>query len=232
MAIRGDLAACRARLDGCGAEPELVALCKHCLAFAPAERPRDAGAVADEVARLRAASEERARRAELERVQAEARALERRRRRLAAAAAAVLACVVVGGLGGVVLLQRRANAALAAERERAEARFALARKAIATFHTGVSEDALLRNDELKELRTSLLKQAAEFYADLQGLLEGQTDRESRRLLADGYFQRGSWTRRSVKRPRPCGYTARRWPSGGSWPRPTRPPRHAWTWPAA
>jgi tetratricopeptide (TPR) repeat protein/tRNA A-37 threonylcarbamoyl transferase component Bud32 len=191
MAIRGDLAACLARLDGCGAEPDLVALCKRCLAFAPAERPRDAGAVAEEVARLRAAAEERARAAERERAAAEARALERwRRRRLAARAAAALALVVVAGLGGVVLLQRRANSALASERERAEARFALARKAIATFHTGVSEDALLRNAELRELRTSLLKQAAAFYADLQGLLEGQTDAESRRLLADGYFQLG------------------------------------------
>jgi tetratricopeptide (TPR) repeat protein len=201
MAIRGDLAACRARLEGCAAEPELVALCLRCLAFAPADRPADAGAVAAAVAALRAAADERARAAELERVRlegeratAEARAAERRRRRrLTAAGAAVLACVVVGGLGGVVLLQRRANAALAAERQRAEARFELARKAIATFHTGVSEDAVLRNDELKGLRTSLLKQAAGFYADLQGLLEGQTDAESRRLLADGYFQLGELT---------------------------------------
>jgi serine/threonine protein kinase len=29
MAIRGELTACLARLDGCGAEPELVALCKR-----------------------------------------------------------------------------------------------------------------------------------------------------------------------------------------------------------
>jgi tetratricopeptide (TPR) repeat protein len=208
MAIRGDLAACLTRLDACGAEPELVALCKRCLAFAPADRPADAGAVAAAVAALRAAADERARAAELERVRlegeraaAETRAAERRRRRrLTAAAAAVLACVVVGGLGGVVLLQRRANAALAAERQRAEARFELARKAIATFHTGVSEDALLRNAELKGLRTSLLRQAAGFYADLQGLLEGQTDAESRRLLADGYFELGELTAKIGETP--------------------------------
>jgi tetratricopeptide (TPR) repeat protein/tRNA A-37 threonylcarbamoyl transferase component Bud32 len=208
MAIRGDLAGCRTRLDGCGAEPELVALCKRCLAFAPADRPRDAGAVAEEVAGLRTAAEERARAAELERVRlegervaAEAQAAERRRRRrLMAAAAAVLAFVVVGGLSGVVLLQRRANDALAAERARAEARFELARKAIATFHTGVSEDALLRNGELKGLRNSLLKQAADFYADLQSLLEGQTDAPSRRLLADGYFELGELTAKIGETP--------------------------------
>ena len=50
LAIRGDLSGCLARLDSCGAEPELVALCKRCLAFAPEDRPRDAGAVAEETA--------------------------------------------------------------------------------------------------------------------------------------------------------------------------------------
>jgi eukaryotic-like serine/threonine-protein kinase len=44
QAIRGKLEDCFARLDGCGAEPELVALCKKCLAFEPADRPADAGA--------------------------------------------------------------------------------------------------------------------------------------------------------------------------------------------
>jgi hypothetical protein len=66
MAIRGQTADCLARLDACGAEPALVALCKRCLAFEPDDRPADAGAVAAEVARLRAAAEERARHAEVE----------------------------------------------------------------------------------------------------------------------------------------------------------------------
>lgn len=66
MAIRGQTAACLARLDGCEAEPALVALCKRCLAFEPDDRFRDAGAVAQEVAHLRAATEERVRLAELD----------------------------------------------------------------------------------------------------------------------------------------------------------------------
>jgi tetratricopeptide (TPR) repeat protein/tRNA A-37 threonylcarbamoyl transferase component Bud32 len=208
QAVRGKLEDCFARLDASGAEPEWVALCTKCLAFEPDDRPADAGTVAAAVAELRAAADERARRAELERVRVEgeqatalARSAERRkRRRLALGAATVLAVAALGGLGGVVLLQRQANAAMAAERERAEARFELARKAIATFHTGVSEDALLQNDELKGLRTSLLKQAAGFYADLQALLEGQTDAESRRLLADGYFQLGQLTAKIGETP--------------------------------
>ena len=71
MAIRGNLADGLARLDECGAEPGLVDLCRLCLSFAPAERPKGAGEVAKAVAGLRAAAEERARRAELDRVRAE-----------------------------------------------------------------------------------------------------------------------------------------------------------------
>ena len=71
MAIRGDLAQCLAQLDNCGAEPELVALCKRCLAYQPADRPRDASALAEEVASLRAATEERARAAYLEKAAVE-----------------------------------------------------------------------------------------------------------------------------------------------------------------
>jgi hypothetical protein len=65
MALQGQLADCFARLDGCGAEPELVALARRCLAKDPAERPADAGEVAATVAAFRAAAEDRARKAEL-----------------------------------------------------------------------------------------------------------------------------------------------------------------------
>src|SRR5262249_44322736 len=47
-ARRCDLADAFARLAGCGAEAELVALCKRCLS-APEERPRDAGQLAREL---------------------------------------------------------------------------------------------------------------------------------------------------------------------------------------
>ena len=109
QAVRGKLEDCFARLDACGAEPELVALCKKCLAFEPADRPADAGAVAAAVAGLRAAADERARQAELERVQAEgetrealARAAEqRRRRRILLTASGIIALVFLAGFAGV-----------------------------------------------------------------------------------------------------------------------------------
>jgi tetratricopeptide (TPR) repeat protein len=208
QAVRGKLEDCFARLDASGAEPDLVALCKQCLAFEPADRPADAGAVAQAVAGLRAAADERARRAELERVRvageqatARARAAERRkRRRLALGAVAVLAVAAVGGLTAVLAVQRRANADLAAknreldaERKKVEARFALAQQAIALFHTGVSEEMLLKNAEFKDLRTKLLKEAKGFYEDLEKLLAGQTDAKSRQALAAAYFQLGELT---------------------------------------
>jgi tetratricopeptide (TPR) repeat protein len=132
MAIRGDLAACLARLDGCGAEPELVALCKRCLAFASAERPRDAEAVAEEVAGLRAATEERARAAEMERAAAAVKAAELRKRRRWQAAVAGVSVMILAllGIGAWWLDRQRAERekerAVAAERDRQEAKAALA----------------------------------------------------------------------------------------------------------
>ena len=45
-AAQGDVGECFARLDACGADPDLVALCRRCLAPRPEDRPSDAGAVA------------------------------------------------------------------------------------------------------------------------------------------------------------------------------------------
>jgi tetratricopeptide (TPR) repeat protein len=191
MAIRGDLAACLERLDGCGAEAELVTLCKRCLAFAPADRPGNAGVVAEEIAGVRAAAEERARAAERERAAAEARAAEQRRKRrwqLAAAGMVVLALLAgLGGLAAFLRAQKQANADLQAANQREHERFELALEAIKTFHTGVSEDALLKEEEFKSLRERLLGEAARFYGKLQRMLEGQPDAASQRALAESYF---------------------------------------------
>ncbi len=87
------------------------------------------------------------------------------------------------------------NAELADEQAKVQARFDTAVKAIETFHTGVSEDALLKNAEFKELRTKLLKEAARFYEELDKLLAGQTDPKSRKTLAVGYFQLAELTQK-------------------------------------
>jgi serine/threonine protein kinase len=53
QAAAGDLEEAFARLDGCGADAELIALTKACLAPAPEARPADAAEVADLVRRYR-----------------------------------------------------------------------------------------------------------------------------------------------------------------------------------
>ena len=202
-AVRGKLDDCFARLDASGAEPELVDLCKHCLAFEPADRPADGGAVAATVAGLRAAADERAQRAELERVRVEgeqatalARSAEhRKRRRLKIGAAASLAVAVIVGLLGVLVVQRQAHDQLEAKNKEVESRFETARKAIANIHSGVLEAFLVKNPQFRDLRTKLLEEAAGFYYDLEKLLEGKNDPKSRKLLADGYRELGDLTQK-------------------------------------
>jgi tetratricopeptide (TPR) repeat protein len=102
-----------ARLDGCGAEAELVGLAKRCLAAEPWERPRHAGKVAEAVTAYQESVAQRLRQAELARAAEEARAeeaqataaaaqakarAERRAKRLTLALAASL--LLAGTLGG------------------------------------------------------------------------------------------------------------------------------------
>ena len=98
-----------ARLDACGADAELIALARDCLAAEPEDRPRDAGAVAGRVTAYLAGVQERLRAAERERAVAEATAVEeRKRRRLAMAlAASIVATMALGGTGMAYLLQQR-----------------------------------------------------------------------------------------------------------------------------
>jgi tetratricopeptide (TPR) repeat protein len=100
MAARADLAAAFARLGGCGADAELVALARACLAPQREQRPRDAGAVAAAVSAHRAAAEERLRRAELERATAEARAAEAHKRQRLTVALAATGVLLVGAVAG------------------------------------------------------------------------------------------------------------------------------------
>ena len=126
-----------------------------------------------------------------------------RRNRTAVTAAAAAVLVALVGTAAVLAVQTRANAnlkaantdlavanakvthantELAASNQRERARFELAQEAIKMFHTGVSEDLLLKQKEFGALRTKLLRGAQEFYRKLEGLLGGQADRDSRRAL--------------------------------------------------
>jgi serine/threonine-protein kinase len=145
-ATRGDLGETFARLNGCGAEPELVALAESCLAAEREDRPRRSGAVSERIAAYMAGVQERLRQAELARVAAEARAEEqaerralagelacqaqaradeeRRRRRLTAAlAASVIATMVAAGGGWAWNEQQRQERARRVDLALGEAQF-------------------------------------------------------------------------------------------------------------
>jgi eukaryotic-like serine/threonine-protein kinase len=100
-AERPELADALARLDACGADGELVALAKACLAAAPKDRPRDAGVVLTSLTAYLAGVKLRLRTAELAQAKAESLAAEERKRRLlwVALAALVLAIALLGGGG-------------------------------------------------------------------------------------------------------------------------------------
>src|SRR5262249_1300364 len=108
QAARGDLADAFARLDACGADADLVALARRCLAAEREERPANAGGLAAQLTAYVESVEARLRRAELERAQAEVKAAEgRKRQRVQLGLAGALLLLVVGGGSGAWLWQQR-----------------------------------------------------------------------------------------------------------------------------
>ena len=183
----------------------LEAVCLKAMALTPEDRYASSKALADDVERWMADEPVTAWREPLSR--RARRWAKRNRTAVATAAVALLAGVV--GLSAVVVVQTqakaeiaqalgretRANVALAAandelsrSRSAVQARYELAVEAIKTFHTGVSEDFLLKEAKFKELRDRLLKSASDFYGKLSALLGKETDLASRRALAAANFE--------------------------------------------
>ncbi len=143
-----DLAEANARLDNCGADAELVALCRGCLSPNPTDRPVNGQAVADAVTAYLNGVQDRLQAVERERAVDVAKAIEQRRRRKVQVIAASLVLVaLLAGIAGttVGLLDAReqrnladdrneqltvANANTETERIRAEQNFATARTLI------------------------------------------------------------------------------------------------------
>jgi serine/threonine-protein kinase len=198
-AAQGKVEECFGRLDGCGAGPDLVALCKRCLAPDPADRPADASAVARAVAHLRAAADDRARQAELDRVKAEGEKIaaelqtaeQRKRRRVQAALGiSFTALVVLGGAFAWWTVDQRRAHREAAERdvngaiESGVARYSQAK--------GAGNDLALWAEARAEARAAAL-QAQERAADVPAnvreravnlLAEIEQVEKNRRLVVD------------------------------------------------
>ncbi len=193
-----------------GLDPALEAVCLRAMALKPENRYATSRALADDVERWAADEPVTAWREPF---------LRRARRwavrnRTAVTAAAASLIMALAGLTAVLAVQTRANAALSvantrleasnrrevkanadlkAANEREHSRFKLAQEAIRTFYSGVSEDLLLKQKEFDALRTKLLRGASDFYQRLEGLLEGQKDRESRLALGRAYGDVGEIT---------------------------------------
>ncbi len=80
-AAAADLADAHARLDRCGADADLVALCRRCLSSNPLDRPANGQAVADGLLAYLTGVQERLQAVERERAVAVAREAEQRKRR-------------------------------------------------------------------------------------------------------------------------------------------------------
>lgn len=110
-AQNADLGPAWERLDACGADPELVALAKRCLAPKADDRPHDAGQVAAEIGLYLASLQERLEQTRLTQARAEVAAREeRKRRRLAVVlAAAVVVLIASASAFGVWYTNERAQ---------------------------------------------------------------------------------------------------------------------------
>jgi serine/threonine-protein kinase len=186
-------------------DPALEGICLKAMALKPQDRYGSCRALAEDVERWMADEPVSAWREPLARQAG--RWARRNRTAVAAAAVAVVAGAV--GLAGVLAVQTqakadlaqslaretRANKALAEsndelDRSRAavQARYDLAVEAIKTFHTGVSEDFLLKEDKFKDLRERLLKSAGSFYEKLGALLKEEADLPARRALLQANYE--------------------------------------------
>jgi tetratricopeptide (TPR) repeat protein len=111
QAALAELADAYGRLERCGADAELVALAKACLAPERAQRPRQAGEVAEAMAAYQAQVQERLRQAEVARAQAQVKAAEeRKRRRLGQALASALLLLLAGAVGAAYWYQQERQA--------------------------------------------------------------------------------------------------------------------------
>jgi tetratricopeptide (TPR) repeat protein len=164
---------------------DLEVICLKCLEKNPRRRYASADALAEDLQRWLAGKPIAAR---------PVGALERswmwcRRHPAPAALGAALGLAVLAGsiVSTWFWLHAERNLRLEQQARRlAQKRFDLSVEAIRTFHTGVSEDVLLKEPKMKALRDRLLVSALEFYKLLQDTLVDDPDPKAQAALADSY----------------------------------------------
>jgi serine/threonine-protein kinase len=186
-AMLGELTEAFARLHASGADAELLALARDCLASEREGRPRDAGVVAERITAYQRGVEERLRQAEM--AQVRAREESKRRRVQLLLAVAVLLVVLVGGGAAWLFQQQRQAADAAAGQSMARARLLLEQAQTApVFEMVRYEQALAEAHQAEQLgRTggasaAVRRQTAELVERLTR--EKEAAQKDQRLLAD------------------------------------------------
>jgi formylglycine-generating enzyme required for sulfatase activity len=202
-AAQAELVECFTQLDASGADKELVALAKRCLAAEAQDRPANGQEVAEAIAAYRAGVEARLQRAERERAAAEARAAEelntrreaearadaeraqtdeqRKRRRVQLALAAVVALVAVGsGIAAYAVQQKRQNDLHAAREQQRQTRADVLVQALGTADTAVVPRLIDDLEEYRDLTGPKLRELAAQPITTKPGLHGRCA-----LLADG-----------------------------------------------
>ena len=117
----------------------------------------------------------------------------RRNQSLVAGVAAAVAVALVGLAVGMALLTEKnsqlasANSSEQLAREKAQRRFELAMESVEKYYSGVSEDVILKQPELEQLRTKLLDSARDFYDKLRLELEDDPDPDAKAAMASAYL---------------------------------------------
>jgi len=171
--------------------PALEAICLKAMSLSPADRYSSAKMLADDVERWMADEPVSAHPDHL--YEKSRRWMRHHRSAVTAVGAGIV--MAIAGLLGVLVVQQNANRNLSLAKDREHEQFQLAMEAIRTFHSGVSEDFLLKQDEFKHLREQLLERAKDFYKKLEEKLKNQSDEQSRQALGLALFELGDLTSR-------------------------------------
>jgi tetratricopeptide (TPR) repeat protein len=185
-AKRGDHVEALARLDGCGADGALTALCRECLAPRREDRPRDAEVVARRVAAYQTDVQERLRRAEVERTEAVIKAREERKRRRWVIAALLLLLAGAAASAWQSVRATRAETETKAVLGRETKAWKRTREALNTLTDDVMEQLLGKQAVLGEKEKAFLRKVLGFYE--QFAAERGEGEEARAVAAEGQFR--------------------------------------------
>jgi tetratricopeptide (TPR) repeat protein len=186
LATRGNLQTLFATLEECSVDREVIALCKRCLSTEKRLRPLNAGEVAQAVATIRAAAEERARQAELEKQTAQVRAIqERLRRRIVTVSGLLIGLILLIGAGISFWQARRAETqaekAIQAK-ERADYQYRQAQITLLRILETFDDRGTDKIPEVLELQRTQSEQALAFF-DRIGAGEAEASESQRIDLA-------------------------------------------------